>query len=221
MTKEEVQSVLARLAGSYGMSIQLALIATILLMLKGAASAGAPKSMEIPMLDPDTNQEFSITKNSLINAAEVAGIKPVYLRRLAEALALEIGKYAQAKGLSGDIANTINRRLMAKNEIPLTPRERAWASSFSQNLPNLDELAGSERLTGLLMEDYMIRFSKQKPSTPPKETGKTATKNTKAGKPAKEKVEADDEPSSAQPEKSNDQEKPPTAAKKNPRKKSK
>jgi hypothetical protein len=55
--------------------------------------------------------------------------------------------------LSGDMAPYINGELRLKNQLTLTSLEMICCNVWAQNLPNLNELAGSDRLQGLLIED--------------------------------------------------------------------
>ena len=80
------------------------------------------------------------------------------------------------------LAAKIDNRLLTKGEPPLTILERAYAHSFCQGMSTLTVV--SNRLGGLLAEDYNLRFSKVKENTntPPKDVPGTP-------KPTKEKKE--------------------------------
>lgn len=84
-----------------------------------------------------------------------------YIRRLAEALAIQIGEFAEKNGLKGELSQRIEIKLRAETGETLTEKEKAWCSSFSQIIPNLSERS-SERLVKLLAVDYNKRFEKIK-----------------------------------------------------------
>lgn len=76
------------------------MIAVILLMLKGTASSGTPKTLCVEVVGR------TISKNDLLYHYEkVCGNK--YIRRLAELLAIPIGEFAQIKKLDGELANEL------------------------------------------------------------------------------------------------------------------
>jgi hypothetical protein len=80
---------------------------------------------------------------------------------MAEAMALHIGKYAEKNGLRGELAQRIETAHKAETGESLNAKELAWLSSFSQTLPNLNELS-SDRAAKLLAADYNARFNKNK-----------------------------------------------------------
>lgn len=137
--------------------------AIFLLFLKGAANVGTPNTVEVEVVDDD-GTKTSIQKYDLLYAYQrITNNK--YLRRLAETLATPIGKYAEANRLSGDLAEKINTKVLSKKAVEgeaqepiLSAKERAWCSSFGQNVPDLEKT--SERLPRLLAEDYLSRFNK-------------------------------------------------------------
>jgi len=159
ISKKTIREIIRQLAQMFGMSEELAFIALCLLFLKGAASASAPKEMEVILTDPDTKTEIVIQKYDLMACyRRVTG--NLFIRRLAEGMALEIGMYAESQGLNGDLALKINNGLVAKNEPSLTTREKAWCSSFCQNLPHLDQYAGN-RVPVLLAANLQERIKNQ------------------------------------------------------------
>ena len=88
----------------------------------------------------------------------------------------------------------MGNRLMAEGEPPLTTKEKAWASSFCQNFPNLEQYAGN-RLPQLLAKDYAIRYDrnnslKAKNAALPPPPAAAAKKKAppKAKKPKSDKV---------------------------------
>ena len=112
----------------------------------------------------------------LLNSLYMVETGNQHLRRLAEALAIEIGQFAQAYELNGELAQRINTSLKAETGENLNPVEAAWCSSFSQHLPDLAQRS-SERLVKLLAEDYKKRFESRK-----KEKNKIKTKQKKGKK---------------------------------------
>lgn len=87
---------------------------------------------------------------------------------MAESMSTIIGNYSQEKGLTGDLARKINNQLIADKSPQLTKKEAAWTASFHQNNPILNTI--SDRIAGLLANDYAERFKK-------KETKGLAPKN--------------------------------------------
>jgi hypothetical protein len=69
---------------------------------------------------------------------------------------------------------------MAEGEPVLTSKEKAWASSFCQNVPNLEQYAG-DRLPQLLAKDYAARYDRDR-------KGKKVAQSTPA--PAADKKKA-------------------------------
>lgn len=151
LCNEQLEKIIQILSVNLEISQDKALIGTILLFLQGAASAGAPLTMSI-----DLGGGKFIEKRNIITACSGAAGHQ-YIRRIAEALAIEIGEFAYNNNLAGELAYRINSRLMAETGESLNEREMAFCSSFSQAIPNLSEIS-SERLTRLLAEDYQKRF---------------------------------------------------------------
>jgi hypothetical protein len=156
LTQEECQGIIEILSRTHALTKEEAFTATCLLILKGAANEGAPRTMKVQI--KASNQIVEVTKNDLIYAVSVV-CKNFYIRRLAETLCVEISQFAEKHGLNGDLAITLNNTLMAKGFPPLTSKERAWASSFNQNLVSLVDVVGP-RVPTLLAEDYQRRFQK-------------------------------------------------------------
>lgn len=155
-TPEEIQVFIKKVSDSFGIPSPTAFTGIALLFLKGAANKGAPPTMSVDLLTPEKTP-ISLTKYDLQCACQVA-CKNKFLRRVAKGLAKEIGFFAESKNLNGDLAIKLNNNLVAEGEPPLTSKEKAWASSFSQTLPNLEKLSGSNRVPTLLAQDYQDRF---------------------------------------------------------------
>jgi hypothetical protein len=133
----------------------------ILLFLKGAATKSTPGSLTVEIFD------IKITKADLENSAKFI-LTNTHLRRLAEKLAVNIGSFAEEKGLEGELAGRINflinnnnRDIRGEKEPLLTPKEKAWCSSFSMVIPDLNKRAASNRLTEWLSYDYEVRFNQK------------------------------------------------------------
>lgn len=154
VTEEQISKIVGNLANTFGIEAKHAYIAIILLFLKGAASSSTPLTLSVTVVGKE------ITKRDLVNSYSLVA-KNNYLRRLAEAMAEMIGQFAQKNGLNGELAKRIEGTVRAAGEPSLTTKEKAWCSSFSQAVDNLDELSGSERLSKLLHQDYDKRFSKK------------------------------------------------------------
>lgn len=186
-TDEEIKIFIRKVADSFGIPEKTAFTGTALLLLKGAANKGAPPTMSVDLLSPE-GTPISLTKYDLQCACQVA-CKNKFLRRIAKGLAKEIGYFAEKNKLNGDLAIKLNNNLVAAGEPPLTTKEKAWASSFCQNLANLESLSGGNRVPTLLAQDYQERFlkdtkktGKASASTPARPAAPTAA--PKAGKKA-------------------------------------
>lgn len=180
VTEETINKIFELLCSTFEMDLAPMIAGVCLLFLKGAASDGAPLSLSVEVLGRE------ITKRDLLYCYEmVTGNK--YLRRMAEALAVEISQYAEKNGLSGDLGKRIQTRHRASTGESLTPKELAWCSSFCQDLPNLANFS-SERLAKLLAEDYDNRFKKAKsaPSANKKQQTKAKVKQGAQSKPKAE-----------------------------------
>jgi hypothetical protein len=168
VSPEECQEVIRALARTHGLSEPQSFAAVSLLMLKGACNQSAPSTMCVDIKDGD--HLVQVSKHDLQYAYQLV-CKNNHIRRLAEALNLEIGKFAEKFGLNGDLAITLNNMLMEKGFPPLTAKERAWASSFNQKLTCLSEIVGM-RVPTLLAEDFNRRFPPRKPKAKQDKAGK-------------------------------------------------
>jgi len=158
LSATEVGDIINKIATNMQVTPQLALAAMYLLFLKGAANIKAPNSMQVEVLN-EKKEPVLLSKLDLMAAyRRVTGNN--FLRRLAESLAVEISQFAEANGLRGELATRINNKLLVSREVPLNEKEMAWASSYCQSLPNL-ALLSSDRLPGLLAEDYTQRFTEK------------------------------------------------------------
>lgn len=155
LSESDINEIVNKVSLDIGISKADALIGIMLLMLKGAASGGTPPTLSVELKDGKT-----LAKKNVMGAyMSVTGNN--YIRRLAEALAVQIGEFAESFGLNGELAQRINTALKAENGEMLSPKEIAWCNSFSQNIPDLANRS-SERLVKLLAEDYKKRFDNKK-----------------------------------------------------------
>jgi hypothetical protein len=154
VTDEETNKILDTISSNFQIKKTSAAIAIYLLFLKGAASNGTPLSLIVEVEGKD------ISKRDLLNAYSLA-TGNTFLRRLAESLAIPIGQFAEKNGLRGELAQRMEKLSRSESGQTLTAKELAWCSSFSQVIPNLDELA-SQKVSKLLADDYNTRFIKQK-----------------------------------------------------------
>lgn len=158
ISKENVYAILNRLCTLYGVNETTAFVAMALLFLKGAANKGAPTSMSVQVTAID-GQLVEVTKQDVMQCYSAVA-KNNFVRRLAETLSTEICRFAEAKGLKGDLHLAANNYYVAKGEAPLNAKERAWANSFCQT----NELIETEapRIAKFLAQNYFDRFKKGK-----------------------------------------------------------
>lgn len=197
-TPEEVSKFIRSISVSFAIKEEVAFVGVSLLFLKGAANKSTPGTMGVDVKD-DTGSPVFLSKYDLQVACQQA-CKNRLLRRIAKALAKEIGIFAERNHLNGDLAIKLNNDLLAKGESPLTSKEKAWASSFSQTISNLEVFCGP-RVPALLARDYNRRFGdpqvkKNQRSKPQQNSGapqqgpqqggapKTQKPNQKTQKPA-------------------------------------
>lgn len=126
MSQEQVSKVLDTLSSTFDMPKTLATVAVILLFLLGAAS-GTPVTLSVNV------GVWEISKRDLLNAYTLV-TNNKFLRRMAEAMAVTIGKYAEKNGLKGELAQKITIAYKAETGENLSARELAWCSSFNQNI---------------------------------------------------------------------------------------
>jgi hypothetical protein len=166
LTKEQAILVLKRIQTYKGIGRKTTVQAIAALFRKGAANAGATDTMKVDVRCPETGVTVEVNRYDIVMALQqVVGHKNV--RKLAEAMApemlsayLRIIKANPLLDLKGDIANRINRKLNLRKEDPLTREEEVCCCTYSQWMPNLNEMANSKRLKGLLDEDLNARRKK-------------------------------------------------------------
>lgn len=169
LSKEQIEKIIQTISLNLELSPERVLIGMNLLFLQGAASAGAPVTMSIELGDGKCME-----KRNIMTACNVV-TGNIYIRRIAETLAKEIGEFAYTNKLAGELAYRINNKLKADTGESLNEKEMAYCSSFSQVIPDLSERT-SERLSRLLAEDYQKRFENRKKQKPENNT------NTKQNK---------------------------------------
>jgi hypothetical protein len=185
MTREEAGAVIDCLADTHGIPKSQAFAAIALISLKGGANKGAPDTMSVDITDSE-GKVVTVQKYDIIYAVH-AKCKHKYIRRLAEVLCLEISLFAKKHNLTGDLATKLNNTLLKEEKEPLSPTEKAFASSFCQGLQDLAKHAG-DRIPTLLAKDYDQRFvNRVKKEKINKETGlKTSGAGTSKATPKKD-----------------------------------
>jgi hypothetical protein len=170
LSNEQIEKIIQTISINLDIPQERVLVGMNLLFLQGAASAGAPLTMSI-----DLGGGKCIEKRNIIDACKIV-TGNIFIRRIAETMALQIGKFAELNELAGELGFRINNKFKAETGENLTDKEMAFCSSFSQSIPNLDKIT-SERLARLLAEDYQIRFENKKKQT--NEKGKNKGKKGK------------------------------------------
>ena len=185
--KEKIGEIMQRIANFKDIDSGTASIGTAALFRRGAANAGAADTMSIDIKCPIRNNVVEINRYDIVMALNsVVGHKNV--RKLAESMApemIESNLLLLQKNplldLKGDLANRINRKLTLRKEESLTRKEEICCCTYTQWMPNLNELAESTRLRALLEEDLNARRKRQ--------TKKSDNRKAKADKNAKKKDE--------------------------------
>lgn len=163
VSKEDSIAVVNKLAQFKDVSGGTCYISLSELFRIGGANAGAASSLSVPMNCPvHQTTNCYMTKYDVANAMQIVlGHKNV--RKLAEVmaptmLAANIRKVESNPELDlrGNLANRINRKLINKNLPTLTKKEEICCT-YSQWLPNLDNLAESKTLKALLEDDLASR----------------------------------------------------------------
>jgi hypothetical protein len=158
VSNEQISQIMFRLSEICSLDPGNAFTAVALLFLKGAANKKAPLTMAVEVKSID-GKITTVTKEDLMYAYRSA-TQNNYLRRLAEALASSISKFAENYNLQGDLGVAANNYVVAQGETPLDPKERAWANSFCQMNPELVKEA--PRVAKFLATDYQARFNPKK-----------------------------------------------------------
>nr|YP_009492355.1 hypothetical protein [Stauridium tetras]AWI68980.1 hypothetical protein [Stauridium tetras] len=167
INKEQVQQIIVRLQTYKNIGRKATVQAIAALFRKGAANARAADTMKVDVYCPETDTSIEITRYDMVMAIQsITGHKNI--RKLAEAMApemisanLKIIQKNPLVDLKGDLANRISRKLSLRKEDPLTRAEEVCCCTYSQWMPNLNELANSKRLKSLLEEDLNARKKRQ------------------------------------------------------------
>lgn len=165
----QADAVINRVAMTHSVSKKTASIAIVSLMRKGIANAGATDKISVQVKCMDTGTETVINRYD-IGMALQAIVGHNNIRKFAEAIAPNVIKVDVKRvqenpqlNLKGDLANKINRKLIARKEPTLTRVEEVCCATYSQWIPNLNEYASSTRLKALLEQDlYESRERKKK-----------------------------------------------------------
>jgi hypothetical protein len=163
ISKGQVSQVIERLRTYKNIGRKATTQAVAALFRKGAANAGAADTMKVDVHCPETKNSVEITRYDLVMAMQsITGHKNI--RKMAEAMApemlsayLRLIKVNPLLDLKGDLSNRINRKLSIRKEDPLTREEEVCCCTYSQWMPNLNEMANSKRLRNLLEEDLNAR----------------------------------------------------------------
>lgn len=182
LTPADINAVCVKLSKNKDISVPTATRAIAELIRRGAANANATDTMTIDVICQETKVTTEVSKYDVIMAL-FSVTKHKTIRKLAEAMApimlqsnLAIIKRVPTADLRGDLANKINRRLLAKAKntpqgetppSPLTRQEEVCCCTYAQWMPNLNELANSDRLKALLDEDLMSRKPRKRKANKP------------------------------------------------------
>lgn len=185
LDKKVFLNITKNIAETHGLAQRTACKAIFLLFLAGAANRGTPNSLSVIVKDI-TGTDATINKGDLLYFYN-RETQNNYLRRLAESVADEISRFAEFHGISGDLANQIDRTIKTsiteegKTPVKLNSKERAWCSSFNQDNPTLENDKTLNRVSILLAQDLERKFNQkrnpkpksiQKPEKPKKKKGK-------------------------------------------------
>jgi len=188
VTPSEYKELCARVGNTYGISPKTANTAIGELIRKGGSAKGTPQHFGIEIKCPEQGSTCTVEKRDVERALTFVS-KGKSLKDLAVTLAETIIKTGVARqeanpniDMSGDLAKHLDRRLKSRNDEPLTRKERVGAASYAQDLGNLNELIGSERMIGLLVEDIETRKnSLQQKQDPTNRAAKPAVKGGRGG----------------------------------------
>lgn len=160
-TNEAILRFFRLFAHANELSVPQAVAVFNLLSLKGAANRGAPDSLSVTINGEIQGHSTPIEVNKrdlLVSYEKIFG--NIFIRRLAEFLATPISLFAEKYRLTGDLATQLSTLVNLENgEQPLSPGEKAWASSFNQLNP--DCAAKYNRVAILLNKDYYAKFKKK------------------------------------------------------------
>lgn len=188
VTTQQLNGIIEKISKNKEIDRSTTMLAVATLFRKGAANAGAPDTMEVDLVCPKTNRSTSISRYDLVTAMQlITGHRTI--RKMAEAMAPQMVQANLALlekdpllNLQGDLANRINRKLFTRQQPALTRKEEICCATYTQWMPNLNELAESDRLANLLTEDLNARRKRNSArgkTQPPQKQGPNKTKNGK------------------------------------------
>jgi len=167
ITKKEAKTIINKISRVKDVSERTVTKAIATLFQRGAANAGAPDSMGVDVTCPTTKITTEITRYDIVMAIQQV-VDHKNIRKLAECLApefisanLQLLKLNPMLDLKGDLANRINLKLRLRKEDALSREEEICCATYAQWMPNLNDLANSKRLKGLLEEDLNARKKRQ------------------------------------------------------------
>lgn len=153
-----------QLAGLYGVTQVTTSMGIIEFIRKGAASNNTPPFLKVEIRCPDEDCVMVMTKEAVVSNLAFITNKKHNIKDVANTLAPIIIQYGLNKSkenptqdYSGDLTKKVNARRVYRKHTPLTPKEPIGCASYAQNLPNLDQLVESDRLSSLLAEDLELR----------------------------------------------------------------
>jgi len=172
VTKQQCVEILDRVARVHIIDRSTVFGAFSELARRGAMNAGASDGMFVEVYCPVTGHLADVSRYDFVIATQsVAGHKTI--RKVAETLAPEMISVAlkllikqPMQDLKGDLANRIDRKLSLRDKDNLTRKEAICCCTYTQWMPNLNELAESTRLKSLLEEDLGARRKKGKKGNP-------------------------------------------------------
>lgn len=163
MSEAEVTVICSKVASLYGIHRITALNAICEMIRKGGANRVTPGTFSIPIHCPEEKVRVEIQKRDVVRTIEMVTSEKTF-RTLADTLAEQIIRVGIRRtemhpdvDFGGDLARKMSVRLAFLNRPPLTPKERVGCASYAQNISNLNELTGSDRLSSLLAEDLELR----------------------------------------------------------------
>lgn len=166
VSPDQLNTIIERLSAIKGISRGTTIVGMSTLFMKGASNAGAPDTMEVELYCPHKKVTIILTRYDIATTMEIV-VKHKTVRKLAETMAPQIIEASLKKlekypmvDLRGDLANRIDRKLSIRNQPELTRKEKICAATYAQWMPNLNALAESDRLAGLLNEDLNARRKK-------------------------------------------------------------
>jgi len=182
----QILEIIEIMSAALGLPSAATYIAIKLLFLKGAASAASPESLSVEIITDKTGTTIPVFKRDLVYSYKKV-TNNTYIRKLAEALATPISTFAESRGLDGEIAQQINKKLIARGDPPLNKRQKAWCSSFNQQNELMEKDEELKIVLSLLVQDYHEKFRRKREATPSSNKNKSTSSPRPKGKPNKNK----------------------------------